>query len=116
MARATRRPDRPAELTPDQKIEQALPGLIDGLINLSRGTKILEPTADDPLATYKVPPNRQAAEYLINRVLGRPTEAVAKDGAGGPGYDEIETALKDLRSITLDDLIQLHRKTLGDHC
>lgn len=114
MARATRRPARPTELTPEQIIEQALPGLIDGLINLSKGTKVLAPTEMDPLATYKEPPNRQAAEYLINRVLGRPTEAAAKDGAGGPDYDEIEQALKDLRSITLDDLIQLHRKTLGD--
>jgi hypothetical protein len=41
-------------------IRDRLPILIDGLVRLATGD----------------PPDRQAAEYLVNRVMGRPTERV----------------------------------------
>ena len=55
----------------DQSITESLPRLVESLMNLAVGVKN-EKTAADGSEIYAQPPNRLAAEYLINRVLGKP--------------------------------------------
>lgn len=48
---------------------------------------------------YQEPPNRQANEYLINRVMGKPVERQEIGGDdGGP------LVVKILRNVKMDDL------------
>ena len=101
----------PAAAT-DQWITEKLPQLVESLINLAVGVRVDKETPDgNPI--YTQPPNRLAAEYLINRVLGKPTERMLPGGVNA-AHIEIDRELKDLRNLTTDELIQLHRKTIGE--
>jgi hypothetical protein len=41
-----------------------------------------ETTAEGETVVYKKPPCRQTNEYLVNRILGKPTEKVENDQSG----------------------------------
>lgn len=57
----------------EKKIADRLPWLIDKEFELAEGVLIEEQTLVGPIV-YQKPPDRQAIEYLINRVMGKPTE------------------------------------------
>lgn len=53
----------------EKKIRDRLPEIVDAQIALALGVKV-----DDGSDVYTKPPDRAASEYLINRILGKPTE------------------------------------------
>jgi hypothetical protein len=58
----------------EQRIAQKLPQLIDNMLALSEGIWVEEKTAEGLRIVYKRAPDRAANEYLINRIMGKPTE------------------------------------------
>jgi hypothetical protein len=70
----------------EQRIVQALPRLIDNMLALASGI-YEEKTLPDgkTVVVYERPPDRLAIEYLINRIMGKPTEQTELIGQdGGP--------------------------------
>lgn len=65
------RPIRAAE----KKIADHLPRLVENLLALADGVLVedVNPLTGEP-AVYKRPPDRAANEYLINRLMGKPTD------------------------------------------
>lgn len=59
----------------EKMISDRLPLLIDNMLTLASGV-LVEETDPSTQKThvYRKPPDRQANEYLINRILGKPTE------------------------------------------
>lgn len=82
----------------EDRIADRLPELIDNLFRLAAGVQVYRarkgkgPIAEgedlaeaDEAEFYLTPPDFRANEYLINRILGRPTERHEHTGAdGGP--------------------------------
>jgi hypothetical protein len=63
-------------------IADRLPSLIDNLFSLADGIEVQEETPNGP-RIYSRPPDRQANEYLVNRIMGKPIdrrELTGKDG------------------------------------
>lgn len=58
----------------ERRIADRLPWLIDKMLELAGGVAVQEADKDGVLTVYTRPPDRQATEYLINRVMGKPTE------------------------------------------
>ncbi len=64
------RPIRRAE----QQIADHLPALIENLLVLANGVTVEGTASTGGTTIYTRPPDRAANEYLINRLLGKPTE------------------------------------------
>ena len=92
-------------------IKPHVPMLVNSLVELAMGVLAEEPSAEG-VTTYKIPPNRMAAEYLINRVIGRPIPAEADSAHADDHYEQIALAMLDLRNLTTNELMQLHQKTI----
>lgn len=58
----------------EKKISDKLPWLIDQMMELATGVVVQELDKDGTPRIYQRPPDRQAIEYLVNRVMGKPTE------------------------------------------
>lgn len=58
------------------KIRERLPWLVDQMLILAEGFEIQRTDARGRLRIYSAPPDRAAIEYLIDRVLGKPTQPV----------------------------------------
>lgn len=59
----------------EKRICDRLPELIDNLFILAGGVMVKEVDEETGAVNiYSKPPDRQANEYLINRILGKPTE------------------------------------------
>jgi hypothetical protein len=69
-----------------ERIVQEMPGLIDNLLVLAHGFYYEKSLPDgQTVVVYKTAPDRQANEYLINRIIGKPTERTEVSGQdGGP--------------------------------
>jgi hypothetical protein len=61
-------------------IADRLPKLIHNLFALADGVTVAE-TTEHGQRVYTKPPDRRACEYLVNRILSRPTERVEHGGA-----------------------------------
>lgn len=57
----------------ERRISDRLPWLIEKQFELADGVLVQEMTKEGAFV-YKTPPDRQAIEYLINRVMGKPIE------------------------------------------
>lgn len=66
----------------ERRICDRLPELIDNLFILAAGVTVQE-IDKDGIIVYTRPPDRQANEYLINRILGKPTERQEVSGENG---------------------------------
>lgn len=79
----------------EKRIADRLPLLIDKMLELASGVVVQEvDEGDGSVNVYTRPPDRQAAEYLINRIMGKPTERREVSGPDGdaisvtaPGLD-----------------------------
>ena len=69
------RPIRAAE----DRIADRLPVLVDRLLDLASGVTVQEVGSDGEARVYTRPPDRQAAEYLLNRIMGKPTDRSEQD-------------------------------------
>src|SRR3954471_1516522 len=66
------------------KIGEWLPGLLDQLYALAVGVRMRDVRPDgSEVEYYETARDRQACEYLVNRVLGKPTERQETSGVGG---------------------------------
>jgi hypothetical protein len=67
----------------EKQIRDRLPQLIGNLLILADGVTVEDVTNEGETVVYKKPPCRQTNEYLVNRILGKPTEKVENDQSGG---------------------------------
>lgn len=86
---AGRKPQGIKSLTPvvaaEARIRDRLPSLIDNLFALADGVTVQEETSQGGTRVYTRPPDRQANEYLINRIMGKPIDRKEVSGPeGGP--------------------------------
>lgn len=66
----------------EKRISDALPTLIDKMLELANGVTVSETDQRGAEVIYTRPPDRQAAEYLLNRIMGKPTERSEVDQSG----------------------------------
>ncbi len=68
----------------EKQIVDKLPEIIAAQLELALGVKVeeLSATTGEP-TVYQRPPDRAAAQYLIDRILGKPTERQELTGADG---------------------------------
>lgn len=57
------------------KIRDRLPWIVDRLFELAEGVHVAEATRDGAVV-YQRPPDRQACEYLLDRIMGKPTQPI----------------------------------------
>lgn len=68
----------------EKRIRDRLPELIDNMFILAGGVVVQELDEKDGIVNvYSKPPDRQANEYLINRIMGKPTERQEVGGMDG---------------------------------
>jgi hypothetical protein len=60
----------------EKRIADRLPWLVDKLMELAEGIHEEKTIGDSAVIVYKRAPDRQAAEYLIDRIMGKPTQPV----------------------------------------
>lgn len=60
----------------EKKILDRLPWIVDKLIELVEGIHEEKMMGENAVIVYKRPPDRQAAEYLLDRVMGKATQPV----------------------------------------
>jgi hypothetical protein len=66
----------------EKRISDKLPWLVDKALELAEGVWVEQETQEGPVV-YKRPPDRQAIEYLLNRIMGKPTERQEVEQSGG---------------------------------
>lgn len=69
-------------------IADRLPQLVENLLKLAAGVLVQETDRDGGVEVFTKPPDRAANEYLINRILGRPTDQVEVSGPDGEALAE----------------------------
>lgn len=69
-----------ADPTPVQQAERTirdkLPWLVDRLMELAEGVRVEQSLPDGSPIVYQRPPDRAACEYLMDRIMGKPTQPV----------------------------------------
>lgn len=84
---AGRKPKADLFATPIRKAEKRiadrLPFLVDKLFELSEGVLVESTRMDGTPYVYKTPPDRQAATYLVDRIMGKPAQAIEHSGPNG---------------------------------
>jgi hypothetical protein len=61
----------------EKKIADLLPWLVDKMVELVEGVEVQETDRRGQIKVYTTPPDRQAAEYLMDRVMGKATQPIA---------------------------------------
>lgn len=69
----------------EKRIADRLPDLIDNLLELSAGVTVQETDAQGREKVYTRPPDFRAASYLIDRILGKPVQAIEAEHTGEGG-------------------------------
>jgi hypothetical protein len=67
----------------EDKIADSLPEFVDNMMRLARGVTVQEEDENGKERVYSKPPCRQSNEYLINRIMGKPTETQEISGLDG---------------------------------
>ncbi len=67
----------------EKRIADKLPELVDRMFELANGVTLQETDDDGITNIYTRPPERQAIEYLLNRIMGKPTERKELSGPDG---------------------------------
>lgn len=60
----------------EKKIADLLPWLVDKMVELVDGVEVQETDRRGQTKVYTTPPDRQAAEYLIDRVMGKAAQPI----------------------------------------
>lgn len=82
----------------EAKISERLPWLVDQLLILAEGVTVQKTDARGHKRVWSEPPDRAAIEYLMDRVMGKPTQpidllATVRSMAAQAGLSEEETAV-----------------------
>lgn len=75
----------------DARIAKNLTRYIENMEALADGIYTEEKTPEGSRSVYQRPPDRQANEYLINRIMGKPTE---RQEVSGPDGNPIEAVFR----------------------
>jgi hypothetical protein len=67
----------------EDQIADRLPALIDNLFRLADGVTVQEEDDNGKERIYSKPPDRASNEYLLNRIMGKPTEIQEVSGPDG---------------------------------
>lgn len=67
----------------EKRIADRLPELIDNMFRLATGVIVQDTDDEGETLIYQKPPDYKANEYLINRILGKPTERQELTGEDG---------------------------------
>lgn len=67
----------------EQQIRDRLPSLIENMFRLADGIELQTVSKEGHTLIYTTAPDRAANEYLINRILGKPTERQEMSGPDG---------------------------------
>lgn len=81
----------------EKKILDRLPWIVDRLFLLVEGIYEEKEMGQDTVIVFKRPPDRQAAEYLIDRVMGKSTQSL--DVTGRVEHVQLESARTVLRVV-----------------
>jgi hypothetical protein len=81
----------------EAKISEKLPWLADKLFELAEGVQVQKTDRRGRTRIYSEPPDRQAIEYLMDRVMGKPTQPISlvdkvREMAAAEGLTDEETA------------------------
>ena len=60
----------------ERQIRDKLPWIVDKLLELVDGVHEEKMMGENAVIVYKRPPDRQAAEYLVDRIMGKPSQPV----------------------------------------
>lgn len=94
----------------EDRIADRLPQLIDNLIALADGVEVEEAMPNGGTRIYSRAPDYKANEYLINRIMGKPTERHEIESEGGT----IGFFLSRLDGDELNTFETLTRKAMGE--
>lgn len=67
----------------EKRIADKLPDLVDRMFDLANGVLVEEHTIDGQPFVYQRPPDYKATAYLIDRIMGKPTERKEVSGPDG---------------------------------
>lgn len=82
----------------EKQIRDRLPELIENMFVLANGVLVEETNiVTGKLQVYKKPPDRAANEYLINRIMGKPTDRKEHLFPDKPLEEMTEDELKAIR-------------------
>lgn len=81
----------------EKRIADRLPLLINNLFLLADGVLVQEELIPGQPIVYKRPPDRQANEYLINRIMGKPTDRKEHTFPDKPIEEMTDDELKAIR-------------------
>lgn len=56
---------------------------MDKLFELSEGVLVETSSGEDEPTVYRTPPDRQALTYLVDRIMGKPPQALEHSGPNG---------------------------------
>lgn len=78
----------------EQQIRDRLPEVIDALFDLALGVKVEDVNIlTGEAVVYRRPPDRAAAQYLTDRIMGKPTERQEISGPDGtPLFKVVEAS------------------------
>jgi hypothetical protein len=86
----------------EKRIADRLPELIDNMFALAEGVAVQEVDDKGQVKVFTRPPDRQANEYLINRIMGKPTERLEQSGPEGSAIP-LQVFASDLKRAYGDD-------------
>jgi hypothetical protein len=79
----------------EKKIADKLPWLIDQMMELATGVIVQEFDRDGAPRVYQRPPDYKAISYLVDRIMGKPTERKEITGEDGAAlFPDFERALQ----------------------
>lgn len=64
----------------EKRIADRLPFLIDQMMELAEGVVVQDVDREGGLRIYQRPPDYKAIAYLVDRIMGKPTERQEVDG------------------------------------
>lgn len=88
----------------EKRIRDRLPELIENMFRLADGVWVEETTILGTKIVYQKPPDYKANEYLINRIMGKPTERQEVSGPDGGAVPVGFTKMLDRVYGEVDDL------------
>jgi hypothetical protein len=86
----------------ERQIVGKLPDIVGSLLELADGIRVQGMSPDGDAIVYDKPPDREAAKYLLDRIMGKPTERQEQTGetaltirvqyADGETYDNADAS------------------------
>lgn len=58
----------------EHKILDRLPEIVDWMLTLAEGVRVQDTDLTGQLVVYQRPPDRASCEYLMDRIMGKPTQ------------------------------------------